>query len=179
MKRSSSRPFILAALAANLVSCAAEQPREASQAPQAVATVKKSYMRGLTADYLTGELQKRGLECQEPRRQDNRLSWLCTLLAGTGVNYRVEFLGDSPSQIEYVTATVTQAGPPQDAPLIQFLGFVAASKYEGSDPSKAHEWTDQKIRDNDEIVIGGVKLRLSGPRGARNLSMFPIGSEWE
>jgi hypothetical protein len=91
----------------------------------------------------------------------------------------VEFIGDSDTRIEYVNASVTQNGTPADEPLMQFLGLIASSHYEGADPKRAHEWTDQMVRDAGEIVINGVKFRLGGAPSARTLSMFPVGSEWE
>ena len=140
---------------------------------------EKPYIAGLTAEALNQNVQRRGLTCQEPRKQESQMRWSCALAGTDDIHYRLEFLGTSPTRIEYVTATVTQSGTLREEPLMQFLGLIAASSYEAADPQKAHQWTDQNVRNNEDITIGGVKLRLSGPPTARMLEMFPVGSEWE
>jgi hypothetical protein len=107
------------------------------------------------------------------------MRWSCALAGADGVDYRVEFLGESDTRIEYVNASVTQRGAAAEGPLVHFLGLIASSRYDGADPRQAHNWTDKMVHESGQIVINGVKLRLGGASNARTLSMFPAGSEWE
>src|SRR4051812_18239006 len=61
-------------------------------------------LKGITSGDLRTQLSQRGLECDGPHRESSRIRWVCA-----NTNYRVEFVGESPTRIEYVTGTAIQA----------------------------------------------------------------------
>ena len=168
---------LLATALVFLTACGPERPADAPQSRPGAA--EKRPILGLSGPTLIRDVEQRGLTCQEPMKETTRMRWTCALAGADGITYRVELLGESDSRIEYVTAMVTQSGTPRDEPLIQFLGLIASSNYEGAEPKRVHEWTDKMVRDSGEMVISGVKFRLDGALNARSLSMFAVGSEWE
>lgn len=142
-----------------------------------VATQAEHLLGGVTSGDLKTEFSRRGMQCDGPRKQATRVAWSCSSTEGSTI-YRVEFLGKSPTRIDYVTGTVVQLTPNLQQAL-QFLAFVASVPYSGGDPTAAQAWVrKQGVRDG-ERVIGTVILRRSGPSRALSLSLIPVGSDWQ
>ena len=121
------------------------------------------HLGGITSGDLRVQFEKRGLDCTGPRQEATRASWICT-----DGSYRVEFLGKSPTRIEYITGTAI--GIERQA-ATTFLSYVASLPYKGSVPEQAQNWVSNQESIYAETVIGGTKIRLSGPAQAPSVSL--------
>ena len=132
---------------------------------------------GLVAADLKINLERQGLTCSGPRKEETTVSWLCQGQDSDGVRYRAEFLGHPVCCIDYVTATV-MAGGADNQVATNFLGFIATSPYDGAEPERSRAWVEENIGGDLETEIGPAMLRLSGPEDAPSVSLAAVDSRW-
>lgn len=132
---------------------------------------------GVTSGDLRTAFSKQGMQCEGPKRQATRVAWTCTHTEGS-TDYRVEFVGTSPTKIEYLTGTILQTAP-NPSRALEFLAFVASAPYTGSDPATAQAWVRKQGTRDGEKIIGNVIVRRSGSARALSVSLIPVGSDWQ
>jgi hypothetical protein len=136
------------------------------------------WLRGISATEVKTAAQARGLVCQGPTRQGGTNVWTC----GSGtplVQYRVAFYGSAPLKLEYITATITQAGTNATTELVKPL-FVALAglHYDGGDAPGARAWVLQAIDAPGDTTFGPGKFRVSGDLLKMTLDIKAAGADW-
>ncbi len=138
------------------------------------------WLRGIAATEVKNAAQARGLACQGPTLQGGTNAWSCT--AGTPlVGYRVQFYGSAPLKLEYITATITQAGSNAKPEFVRPLFLALAGlHYDGGDPPRAREWLVNAIETpgGGQTTIGPAKFKLSGDLLKMTLDIKASGSDW-
>jgi hypothetical protein len=153
--------------------CGGSRPAE----PPKSGTVETRWLRGLSATEVRKAATARGLTCDEPKREGGTNMWACG--GGTPlVSYRVRFYGSAPLKIEYVTATVAQAGTPRPDLAEPLFVDLSGLPYQGAEPVKAREWTRRAIPSGGDLTIGPAKFRVRGDARKLTLDIKASGSEW-
>lgn len=153
--------------------CGGSKPAE----PQASGALGARWLRGLSASEVRKAATAHGLTCDEPKREGGTNMWACA--GGTPlVSYRVRFYGSAPLKIEYVTATVEQAGTPKPKLAEPLFVDLSGLPYQGNDPAKAREWTRKAIPSGGDLTIGPAKFRVRGDPSKLTLDIKASGSEW-
>ena len=103
--------------------------------------------------------------------------WACA--GGTPlVSYRVRFYGSATLKIEYVTATVDQAGSPKPDLAEPLFVHLSALLYQGEEPARARAWARGAIPGGGELEIAPAKFRIRGDASRLTLDIKASGSEW-
>lgn len=135
------------------------------------------WLRGISATEVKTAARTVGLVCEGPRLEGGESAWTCES-ATPLVGYRVRFYGSAPLKLEYITATITQAGVAK-ADLVRPL-FVALAglHYDGGDAPQARGWVLKAIDAPGETTLGPGKFRVSGDLSKLTLDIKAIGSDW-
>lgn len=168
-----SIPLLLVGL---LAACGG--PAKDTAAPAATKPAFETrWLRGISATEVKTAAQKVGLVCEGPTLESGESAWTCASQTPL-VGYRVRFFGKAPLKLEYITATITQAGTP-NVELVQPL-FVALAglHYEGGDAPQARHWVLGAIESPGETTFGPGKFRVSGDLSKLTLDMKASGSDW-
>ena len=98
-------------------------------------------------------------------------TWTCRVKKDYS-DYLAEVLGNGPSSVSVVRASIINTDGSANADGTVFLGFIATILYEGSAPEKAKQWVTDNIGEKAETEIGGVTFQLLAPsRFARILTI--------
>jgi hypothetical protein len=163
---------LLAVLAA---ACSGSKPAPETARPQGPET---RWLRGLSATEVKTAVSARALVCEGPAREGGTNVWTCTA-ATPLVSYRVRFYGSAPLKLEYLTATVTQVGPPKIDLVQPLFVAIAGLHFEGADAPKAREWVlAATTAGGGETAFGPAKFRVSGDLGKMTLDIKASGSDW-
>jgi len=135
------------------------------------------WLRGLAATEVKTVAEARGLACSGPGLEGGLSAWTCQAQTPL-VSYQVKFYGSAPLKIEYVTATITQAGPPKPELVEPLFVALAGLHYEGNDAPKARAWAAQSIATGGTIEFGPAKFKISGDLGRIRLDIKAAGSDW-
>jgi hypothetical protein len=138
------------------------------------------WLRGISATEVKAIAQGRGLGCQGPTLESGTNVWRCTARTPL-VDYRVQFYGSAPLKLEYITATVTQAGSNAKPEMVRPLFLALAGlHYDGGDPMRAREWVVSTIETpgGGQTTIGPARFKVSGDLLKMTLDMKASGSDW-
>lgn len=171
------RNLLLLSLLVTLAACGGGttgSPAPAAPKPR----FETRWLRGISATEVKTIAQARGLACQGPTLQGGTNVWTCTARTPL-VDYRVQFYGSAPLKLEYITATIAQAGtatPDLVTPL--FVGL-AGLHYDGGDAQQARIWVSKAIAaPPGETTIGPGKFKISGDLQRLTLDIKASGSDW-
>lgn len=153
-------------------------PTEESRAPAASKSrFETRWLRGISATEVKDAAQARGLVCQGPTFEGGTNVWTCA--AGTPlVGYRVQFYGSAPLKLEYITATITQAGTAKAELVSPLFVALAGLHYDGGDAAQARAWVLKAIAAPGETIFGPGKFRVSGDLSKMTLDIKASGSDW-
>jgi hypothetical protein len=126
---------------------------------------------GIDADGMIEGLRNGGLKCSSAAFDTRGLTWTCAA-EGTAADVLVTLHGESTSSIAWVRATVSRA---TDFSAVSFLQDIAAVRYSGAEPPRARDWVRRTLSTGGAIVIGPVRLELSGIPGERTLDVAAAG----
>ncbi len=153
-------------------------PAKETAAPAAKPAFETRWLRGISATEVKTIAQNRGLVCQGPTREGGTNVWTCEARTPL-VSYRVQCYGSAPLKLEYITATITQAGGNAKSDFVSPL-FVALAglHYDGGDAQQARTWVSQAITSPGETTIGPGKFKVSGDLLKMTLDIKASGSDW-
>ncbi len=152
-------------------------PATETAAPAAKPKFETRWLRGISATEVKTAARTAGLPCEGPKLEGGESAWTCES-ATPLVGYRVRFYGSAPLKLEYITATIQQAGEAK-ADLVRPL-FVALAglHYDGGDAPQARSWVLKAIDAPGEATFGPGKFRVSGNLSKLTLDMKAVGSDW-
>jgi len=162
-------PFV--SLAAFGCSGAGESAKKAPEGPET------RWLRGLSAADVKAVAESRGLVCEGPGLEGGTSVWTCQTQTPL-VSYRIKFYGSAPLKIEYVTATVTQSGPPKAELVGPLFVALAGLHFEGSDAPKARGWASENYQAGGATEFGPAKFKISGDLGRITFDIKASGSHW-
>ena len=170
------RSLILLALLISLQAACGGPAQEAAPAA-AKPKFETRWLRGISATEVKTAAQKLGLVCEGPKLEGGASAWICAS-ATPLVGYRVRFYGSAPLKLEYITATITQAGVAK-ADLVRPL-FVALAglHYDGGDAPQARAWVLTAIDAPAETTFGPGKFRVSGDLSKLTLDIKAADADW-
>ncbi|MFB3852815.1 MAG: hypothetical protein ACE148_03205 [Vicinamibacterales bacterium] len=154
--------------------CGGGGSQPATKAPEGP---ENRWLRGLSATDVKKVAESRGLVCEGPRLEGGTSVWTCQTRTPL-VSYMVRFYGSAPLKIEYVTATITQSGPPKEELVAPLFVGLAGLHFEGSDAPKARAWTSEHCKTGGTIQFGPAKFRIHGDLGRLTLDIKAAGSDW-
>jgi hypothetical protein len=165
--------FLLVSLQAGCGGPAKDATAPAASKPK----FETRWLRGISATEVKTAARTAGLVCEGPKLQGGESAWSCES-ATPLVGYRVRFYGSAPLKLEYITATITQAGAAK-ADLVRPL-FVALAglHYDGGDAPQARAWVLKAIDAPGETTLGPGKFRVSGDLSKLTLDIKASGSDW-
>jgi len=155
--------LVLAVL--SLAACVTNEEDEPSLAsPASSRPLSSPTIPGLTAADVTGNLERRGLDCTGIRIESGgTATWFCSGSAG-----QVTVRGTSPTRIRAVNAAAFGS----DRQAADFLGFVATVPYDGAQPQSARAWVESQVASGGSTSFGGARFQLGGPAQARWLDII-------
>ena len=172
------RAFIPAVLILASVQAGCGGPAKDAAAPAAARPkFETRWLRGISATEVKAAARTAGLVCVGPKLEGGESAWTCES-ATPLVGYRVRFYGSAPLKLEYITATITQAGTGK-ADLVRPL-FVALAglHYDGGDATQARAWVLKAVDAPGETTLGPGKFRVSGDLSKLTLDIKAIASDW-
>ena len=158
--------------------CGGAPAKDSSAPAEAKPRFETRWLRGISATEVKNAAQARGLVCQGPTLQGGTSVWTCS--SGTPlVSYRVQCYGSAPLKLEYITATITQAGTNASADIVRPL-FVALAglHYDGGDAAQARAWVLRAIDAPGDTTLGPGKFKVSGDLLKMTLDIKASGSDW-
>lgn len=135
------------------------------------------WLRGISATEVKNAAQRIGLACEGPAREGGTNVWTCAS-ATPLVGYRVRFYGSAPLKLEYITATITQAGIAKPDLVRPLFVALAGLHYDGGDAPQARSWVLKAIDAPGEAAFGPGKFRVSGDLSKMTLDIKASGADW-
>jgi hypothetical protein len=137
----------------------------------------RSSIPGLTyADISTKLSSAFGMTCSGPVTSDLQV-WQCVGLSPSGNRLTAVINGLDASHIVSITGAVNQPGK-ADPVAANFLSFLAALPFQGSQATQAQDWVSQHLTGEGRAAIGGdsktppTMLSLSGTPDLRILEVY-------
>ncbi len=172
------RKFLLLSFVAVQMACGGGPAAEQSRAPvSSKPRFETRWLRGISATEVKSAAQARGLACEGPRLEGGTNVWTCAA-ATPLVGYRVRFYGSAPLKLEYITATITQAGTAKAEMVGPLFAALAGLHYDGGDAAQARAWVLKAIAAPGEASFGPGKFRVSGDLSKMTLDIKASGSDW-
>ncbi len=164
-------------LAAVQAACSGTPPKDAGTPAAAKAPYETRWLRGISATEVKNAARVAGLVCEGPAREGGTNVWTCAS-ATPLVGYRVRCYGSAPLKLEYITATITQAGVAKADFVRPLFVALAGLHYEGGDAPQARRWVLKAIDAPGETSFGPGKFRVSGDLSRVTLDIKASGSDW-
>jgi len=155
--------------------CGGAPPKEAPAA--AKPRFETRWLRGISATEVKTAARTAGLVCEGPKLEGGESAWTCES-ATPLVSYRVRFYGSAPLKLEYITATITQAGVAKADFVRPLFVALAGLHYNGGDAPQARSWVLKAIESPGDTTFGPGKFRVSGDLSRLTLDMKAVDSDW-
>ncbi len=126
-----------------------------------------NYIKGIYASDIYLSLEERGFKTERKQMTsyDDKIIqyWICSYET-SAYKYEVYIYGYAPEKIYNIESTVIKYYQDQDIISLanDFLGFMATTPYEESNPEEAKEWIQDNISKNNTITINGVTFEMFG-----------------
>ncbi len=169
--------FLILVLAGLVASCGAAPGRDSGAPASTKPRIETRWLRGISATEVKAAAQRSGLVCEGPKLEGGTNVWRCAS-ATPLVAYRVECYGSAPLKLEYITATITQAGVAKADFVRPLFVALAGLHYNGGDATQARAWVQQAIESPGETTFGPGKFRVSGDLSKLTLDIKAIGADW-
>jgi hypothetical protein len=159
------------------VACARGPAKDSSAPAASKPRFETRWLRGISATEVKNAAQARGLVCRGPKFEGGTNVWTCAVETPL-VGYRVQFYGSAPLKLEYITATITQAGTAKAELVSPLFVAMAGLHYDGGDAAQARAWVLKAIAAPGETIFGPGKFRVSGDLSKMTLDIKASGSDW-
>lgn len=125
---------------------------------------------------VTINLENKGLVCAEVKQSQNYYVRTCEKTAGDNSIF-VEIYGRQLLSVDFISATVIQAGAVNNELSMEFLGFVATIPFVDDDNSqeKAKAWVIENVQNPaSNTTINGILFEIEGLENAVTLNIGEI-----